>query len=164
MSDARKRVQVCLTAMAGTAAVAGILILVLKPVWISYGVLTRYLLGSPDRYVTEATALLLIPLAFLGLPLAFRSNAIPEVTVLVNLLPPRLGRYLFVMKLMVMSAIGGFFTYMTCAALIRSYQAGTASSIIGWPEWPIWLVLTACMGLFTLQALHRLVLFSRDRE
>lgn len=163
MSDAHRRIQVCLTTIAGGAAVVGIVILVLKPVWISYGVLTRYLLGSPDRYVTEATALLLIPLAFLGLPLAFQANAIPEVTVLVNLLPARIGRYLGVLKFMMICAIGAFFTYMTCTALMRSYQSGTASSILGWPEWPIWLVLAGTMALFTLQALHRLVLCSRHR-
>jgi hypothetical protein len=59
--------------------VAGAAIVLIQSFWITYGVFVRYALGNPDGMVTEATALLLVPLAFLGLPWALRGDAFPRV-------------------------------------------------------------------------------------
>ena len=71
------------------AAVAGAVVVLVQMVWISYGVFTRYGLGKPDRLVTEATALLLFPVAFAGLAFALREDAMPKVTMLIDLLSRR---------------------------------------------------------------------------
>ncbi|MFM8676511.1 MAG: TRAP transporter small permease, partial [Burkholderiaceae bacterium] len=73
-------------------AIIGALIIVLQMVWISYGVFMRYVLSNPDGTVTEATALLLFPTAFLGLAFALKDNAYPKVTFLPNVLKPRAQR------------------------------------------------------------------------
>ena len=51
---------------------AGAVIVLVQMAWISYGVFVRYGMGKPDRMVTEATALLLFPVAFAGLAYALR--------------------------------------------------------------------------------------------
>ena len=45
--------------------------------WITFGVVMRYVFRSPDRMVTEATALLLFPVAFAGMTYALQSDAYP---------------------------------------------------------------------------------------
>lgn len=87
----------------------GAAIVLVQMVWISYGVVMRYVFNSPDRMVTEATALLLFPVAFAGLAFALQEDAYPKVTLLVDILPPALGRIMEMVSLTVMIAIGGFF-------------------------------------------------------
>ena len=60
-------------------AALGAIIISVQAVWITYGVFVRYVLRSPDGMVTEATAMLLFPAAFLGLAFALRENAYPKV-------------------------------------------------------------------------------------
>lgn len=40
-------------------------VVLIQALWISYGVFMRYVMNSPDGMVTEATALMLVPVAFL---------------------------------------------------------------------------------------------------
>ena len=47
----------------------------------------RYVLNAPDRFVTEATALLLVPVAFAGLAFALKEDAYPKVTMVTDRLP-----------------------------------------------------------------------------
>lgn len=56
----------------------GAVIIIVQMLWISYGVFRRYVLSSPDGTVTEATALLLFPAAFLGLAFALKEDAYPR--------------------------------------------------------------------------------------
>ena len=72
-------------------AAAGAIVVLVQMVWITYGVFTRYALNAPDRMVTEATALLLFPVAFAGLAYAMKEDAYPKVTMLTDTLPP-MGR------------------------------------------------------------------------
>ena len=62
--------------------------------WITYGVVMRYVFHSPDRMVTEATALLLFPVAFAGLAHALSADAYPRVSIFADKLPPRAGAFL----------------------------------------------------------------------
>lgn len=73
---------------------AGAVVVLVQMVWISYGVFVRYGLGKPDRMVTEATALLLFPVAFAGLAYALREDAYPKVTMLTERFGPRLRKSL----------------------------------------------------------------------
>ena len=65
-------------------AYAGALVVFVQVVWTSYGVMMRYAFGKPDAYVTEATALLLFPVAFLGLAYAMKEDAYPRVSFLLD--------------------------------------------------------------------------------
>ena len=67
---------------------AGGAVIIVQAVWISYGVIMRYVFRSPDAVVTEATALLLFPVAFAGLAYAMQIDAYPRVTMLVNKFSP----------------------------------------------------------------------------
>lgn len=57
---------------------AGAAIIVVQMLWISYGVFMRYVVSRPDGTVTEATALLLFPAAFLGLAFALKEEPTPR--------------------------------------------------------------------------------------
>ncbi|HEY7805193.1 MAG TPA: TRAP transporter small permease subunit [Orrella sp.] len=139
------------------AGVGGIIILV-QMTWISYGVFKRYVLGDPDAVVTEATALLLFPVAFLGLAYALTVNAYPTVSYVVDSLQGRPRRLLVAFNLLIMVLIGAFFSYAGIDATIKSYQSGAASEILLWPRVYFWLPGAVALVLFTWYAVLRLLL------
>jgi TRAP-type C4-dicarboxylate transport system permease small subunit len=143
------------------AAMAGALVILLQMLWISYGVFARYGLGNPDRFVTEATALLLFPVAFAGLAFALRENAMPQVTLLTQRLSAEAQRGLAIVNHLVMLVVGAFFAYAGASATIGSFQSGVASEILGWPRWMFWAPGAASLLLFAIYVLLRLVWLTR---
>lgn len=139
------------------AAFGGLIILI-QMVWISYGVFRRYVMRSPDAYVTEATALLLFPVAFLGLAYALSVNAYPTVTYLVDSLRGNTKRFLLSVNLLIMLAIGMFFSYASVNATLKSFRSGSASEILLWPRYYFWAVSAVALILFTWYALLRFLL------
>lgn len=127
---------------------AGILLVQLA--WISYGVFARYVLRTPDPLVTEATALMLVALVFLGLPLAYKSDSIPKVVMLSKLLPRKLSRAVWMFDQLVVLLVGCFIAYMSILATARTYKSGVRSDAAGWPEYVIWFFLAFSCLLFTI--------------
>jgi TRAP-type C4-dicarboxylate transport system permease small subunit len=117
---------------------AGALIIVVQMVWISYGVFMRYVMSNPDGTVTEATALLLFPAAFLGLAFALKEDAYPKVTFLPDALGPRGRRRLEALNLVLMIVVGGFFAIAAVDATMNSFRSGAASEILLWPRYLFW--------------------------
>lgn len=138
------------------AAFGGAIILV-QMVWISYGVFKRYFLGSPDGMVTEATALLLFPVAFLGLAYALKENAYPTVTYAVDALKGQAKRWLLAFNLLIMVGIGVFFAYAAVDAAFKSYASGSASEILLWPRYLFWIPSALALVLFAWYAFLRLM-------
>jgi TRAP-type C4-dicarboxylate transport system permease small subunit len=138
------------------AAIGGAIILV-QMFWISYGVYKRYFLGRPDGVVTEATALLLFPVAFLGLAYALKENAYPTVTYVIGALKGRARRCLLVFNFSVMVGIGAFFAYAAIQAALKSYVSGSASEILLWPRYFFWIPSALALVLFAWYALLRLI-------
>lgn len=147
-------------------AIIGALIIVLQMVWISYGVFMRYVLSNPDGTVTEATALLLFPTAFLGLAFALKDNAYPKVTFLLNVLKPRAQRWLEALNLLLIILVAGFFAVAAVQATIGSFRSGSASEILQWPRYLFWTPATISLLFFTTYATLKLVdiLTSRPDE
>lgn len=139
----------------------GAAIILIQMVWISYGVFVRYGLGKPDRMVTEATALLLFPVAFAGLAYAMREDAFPKVTMATDRLPPRLRKACEVINYSMMFAVGGFFSYAGVSATIRSFNSGVASEILHWPRFWFWAPGAVALLLFSTYAALRLILLIR---
>lgn len=139
----------------GLAAV-GAAIIALQMLWISYGVLMRYGIGRPDGTVTEATALLLFPAAFLGLAYALKEDAYPKVTFLPDALGPRGRRWLEALNLVLMVVVGGFFAIAGVDATLRAYDSGAASEILLWPRWMFWAPGALALVVFTLYVVLRL--------
>lgn len=129
---------------------AGALIIVVQMLWISYGVFMRYGMSSPDGTVTEATALLLFPAAFLGLAFALKEDAYPKVTFLPDALGPRGRHRLEVLNLGLMLAIGGFFTIAAVDATMNSFRSGAASEILLWPRYLFWAPVAVALVVFTV--------------
>lgn len=129
---------------------AGALIIVVQMLWISYGVFMRYGLSSPDGTVTEATALLLFPAAFLGLAFALKEDAYPKVSFLPDALGPRGRRRLEALNLVLMLAIGGFFAIAAVDATMNSYRSGAASEILLWPRYLFWAPGALALVVFTV--------------
>ena len=144
----------------GTVWLAGIgaLIIVVQMVWISYGVMMRYAFNAPDRMVTEATALLLFPVAFLGLAFALYEDAYPKVTMLIDHLPARLRRWVDVLNMAVMLGVGGFFALAAVDATIKSFHSGSTSEILLWPRYLFWAPGAAALVIFAVYAALRLAL------
>ena len=138
------------------AALGGVVVLV-QMLWISYGVFTRYGLGKPDRFVTEATALLLFPVAFAGLAFALREDAMPKVTMMIDNFSSRVRRVIAVLNHAIMLGVGVFFAYAGVSATIRSFNSGVASEILHWPRWWFWAPGAAALVLFALYTSLRLV-------
>ena len=138
------------------AAAGGVVILV-QMVWITYGVFTRYALNAPDRMVTEATALLLFPVAFAGLAYAMREDAYPKVTMLTDILPPAARKAAAIINLCVMLGVGLFFSLAGVSATIRSFNSGASSEILLWPRYAFWAPGALALVLFSIYAGLRLV-------
>jgi len=126
-------------------------------VWITYGVFTRYVMGAPDRMVTEATALLLFPVAFAGLAYAMREDAYPKVTMLTDILPPAGRKAAAIFNLCVMLGVGLFFSLAGVSATIRSFNSGASSEILLWPRYAFWAPGALALVLFSIYAGLRLI-------
>ncbi|MEK0163712.1 TRAP transporter small permease subunit [Phaeobacter sp. A36a-5a] len=136
---------------------AGAAVVLVQMLWISYGVFVRYGLGKPDRMVTEATALLLFPVAFAGLAYALREDAFPKVTMITELLRPSARRLLDIVNHILMLGVGSFFAYAGVSATIRSFNSGVASEILHWPRYAFWAPGATALVLFSLYAALRLI-------
>lgn len=141
----------------------GALIIVVQMLWISYGVFMRYVVGRPDGTVTEATALLLFPAAFLGLAYALKEDAYPKVLFLRNALGPRGRRWLDLLNLMLMVVVGGFFATAGVDATMRAFASGAASEILLWPRYLFWAPGALALVVFTLYVVLRLVALLAER-
>lgn len=136
---------------------AGAAIVLIQMIWISYGVFVRYGLGKPDRMVTEATALLLFPVAFMGLAYAMREDAYPKVTMATDLLGPAMRKLFDVINHILMLGVGLFFSYAGVSATIRSFNSGVASEILHWPRYLFWAPGAGALVLFSFYATLRLI-------
>jgi TRAP-type C4-dicarboxylate transport system permease small subunit len=134
----------------------GAAIIVVQMLWISYGVFMRYGLSRPDGTVTEATALLLFPAAFLGLAYALKEDAYPKVTFLPDALGPRGRRWLEAFNLLLMVVIGGFFAIAAVDATLRAWESGAASEILLWPRYLFWAPSAAALVVFTVHVVLKL--------
>ena len=131
-------------------------IIVVQMLWISYGVFMRYGMSSPDGTVTEATALLLFPAAFLGLAFALKEDAYPKVTFLPDALGPRGRRRLEALNLVLMIAVGGFFATAAVDATRNSFVSGAASEILLWPRYLFWAPGAVALVVFTAYVVLKL--------
>ena len=136
----------------------GAFIVLVQTVWISYGVMMRYIFDAPDGTVTEATALLLFPVAFAGLAYALKEDAYPKVTMLTDRLPVKLRHLIDVMNLALMLGIGGFFALAAVDATLRSFTSGAASEILLWPRYIFWFPGALALVVFTIYAVLRMTL------
>lgn len=136
---------------------AGAAIVLVQMLWISYGVFVRYGLGRPDRMVTEATALLLFPVAFAGLAYAMREDAFPKVTMVTDLLRPGARRLFDILNHVLMLGVGAFFAYAGVSATVRSFNSGVASEILHWPRYLFWAPGAFALLLFSFYAALRLI-------
>jgi len=143
--------------LAVALATIGALIILVQMLWMSYGVFMRYAIGRPDRMVTEATALLLFPVALAGLAYALREDSFPRVTMLTDLFPPLLQRLVAGMNALIMAGIGVFLSITAVNATQRAFTSGAASEILRWPRWYFWAFVAVSLVVFTIYATLRLV-------
>ncbi|MDG4647502.1 TRAP transporter small permease subunit [Roseibacterium sp. SDUM158017] len=136
-------------------AAAGACIILVQMTWISYGVFARYALNAPDRMVTEATALLLFPVAFAGLAYALREDAYPRVTMLTDRLPAPGRKAVAILNLALMLGVGLFFAIAAGNATLRAFSSGASSEILLWPRWIFWVPGATSLIVFTIYAALR---------
>lgn len=142
----------------------GAVIIVVQMLWISYGVFRRYVLSSPDGTVTEATALLLFPAAFLGLAYALKEDAYPKVSFLPDALGPRGRRGLEAVNLLLMIVVGGFFSIAAVDATMNSFASGAASEILLWPRYLFWAPGAVALVVFTIHVALKLAILLTSSE
>ncbi|WP_235869266.1 TRAP transporter small permease [Veronia nyctiphanis] len=118
---------------------SGAAIVLIQAIWISYGVLVRYVFNEPDGTVTEATALLLVPVAFMGCSFALLNDAYPKVTIFRDKLTGKAQVILDRFNFFVMVLIGVFFTTAAGKAMVKSFSSGAASEILLWPRFWFWI-------------------------
>ena len=155
-----RRVERLAVWLAGVGAV----IIIVQMLWISYGVFMRYVMSSPDGTVTEATALLLFPVAFLGLAFALKEDAYPKVSFLPDALGPRGRKALAVLNLLLMIVVGGFFSIAAVDATLNSFDSGAASEILLWPRYLFWAPGAVALVVFTLHVVLKLAVLLSPPE
>ncbi|KLN61951.1 hypothetical protein WH96_05320 [Kiloniella spongiae] len=128
----------------------GAIIIIIQTIWISYGVVMRYVFNKPDLFVTEATALMLVPCAFLGLTYAMQQDALPKVTIISNLLPIRLRFIITQLNQLIMLLVGGFFAYSAVSAFFRANKSGAASEVLSWPRAWFWMPTALALIIFCI--------------
>ena len=133
----------------GVTAAGAVLILVLA-FWISYGVFVRYVMHRPDATVTSAAPLLLLSLAFAGMPYALRVDSFPKVTLLVDKARGRLGTLLRQVNLALMTFVGGFYAVVAGSAALRTHRTQATTEVLHWPEFIFWIPVAISIGVFTL--------------
>ncbi|MEZ9721119.1 TRAP transporter small permease [Vibrio splendidus] len=116
----------------------GGVIVIVQAFWITYGVFMRYVIGSPDGMVTEATALMLVPLAFVGLSYALKADAFPKVTIFIDQLSKGKRDYLEIANNSLMMVISVFFALAAFKGLSKSYVSLAASEVLLWPKYYFW--------------------------
>jgi TRAP-type C4-dicarboxylate transport system permease small subunit len=136
----------------------GAAIILVQMIWISYGVFMRYVMSSPDGTVTEATALLLFPAAFLGLAFALKEDAYPKVSFLLDALSPKGRRWLEGVNLALMLMVGGFFSIAAVDATLGSFSSGAASEILLWPRYLFWAPGAVALVVFSVYVALKLCL------
>ena len=124
--------------------------------WITYGVFARYVLRSPDRFVIEATSLLLIPLIFAGVPYALKTEGFPRVTVLLDRISGRPRALVDRLNLALMVFVGGFYLMAAVAAVASAHAMGSTSDILLWPEFIFWIPMAVSLSLFVVYGLYLL--------
>ena len=134
----------------------GAMIIIVQMLWISYGVFMRYVMSKPDGMVTEATALLLFPAAFLGLAFALKEDAYPKVSFLLDALRPGGRRWLEALNLVLMIIVGAFFSIAAIKATIGSFASGASSEILLWPRYLFWGPGALALTVFTIHACLKL--------
>ena len=137
-------------------------IILIQSLWITYGVIMRYIFNSPDGVVTEATALLLVPVAFLGLAYALKEDAYPKVSLITDLLSIKFRLIINKINLIIMTVTGGFFTTAIYRATIKSYVSGASSEILLWKRFYFWIPVFISLLIFTLLAIVLLVKKTKD--
>lgn len=137
--------------------VMGAAIVLVQTFWITYGVFMRYIMNDPDRYVTEATALLLVPVAFAGLGYALMTDAYPKVTLLTDRFSWRVRQSIGLVNLAVMIFVGMFFALSACSATLRSYTSGAASEVLTWDKVYFWAPVAVALIGFNLYAILKFV-------
>lgn len=143
-------------------AYAGALVVFVQVVWTSYGVMMRYAFGKPDAYVTEATALLLFPVAFLGLAYAMKEDAYPRVSFLLDATKGKPShRWIKAGTELVVIVVGVYFSWASIDAAIKSFHSQAASEILLWPRLYFWVPSALAIALFTLFAIVRWYLLWR---
>lgn len=135
----------------------GGVIVIIQAFWMTYGVFMRYVMDNPDGMVTEATALMLVPVAFFGLAFALSKDAYPKVTLVRDLLPEKIQVIIDRINLVIMVLTGMFFSVAATEAALRSFHSGSASEILLWPRFYFWIPVATSLIIFTLLALVRLI-------
>lgn len=128
------------------STVLGCAMLLIEAFWITYGVFTRYVLSNPDRMVTEGTALILLALAFAGLPSALRQNSFPRVAFLIDRLSPTGALVVGLINTSLIAFVGMFLTMSAGTAALRTFGTQQTMYITGWYEYVFWIPV----AIFTL--------------
>ncbi|WP_394209210.1 TRAP transporter small permease [Enterovibrio calviensis] len=136
---------------------AGAAIVVIQAAWITYGVGVRYILNSPDGMVTEATALLLVPVAFLGVSYALLNHSYPKVSLIRDRLPKGIQFWVDKFNMLVMLMVGSFFLAASSKAMFKSISSGAASEILLWPRFYFWIPVVIALLSFCITALCMLI-------
>lgn len=142
-------------------AYLGGVIIVIQSLWIGVSVFARKL-GHPDPYVTEITALMLLPLAFLGMSYSLKVNGYPEVTLLNEKLPINIAKFFTKVKYFVIFLIGLFFTLTLYKAFTLAYASGASSEILEIPRTYVAFPTLVSMIFFNIYSLYKLYLEFKD--
>jgi TRAP-type C4-dicarboxylate transport system permease small subunit len=122
--------------------------------------LMRYVLGAPIPITEELAALLFLATAFLSLTYGFTERRHVRLELLWNLLPSPWREAAELLGLVLAVVALGFLINVTWSLGMYSYQSAGRSEMTEILLWPWRVLMPACLGLFLVAVVLRLLMQS----
>ncbi|OWU83056.1 hypothetical protein ATO6_20755 [Oceanicola sp. 22II-s10i] len=157
---AMSRISIVIGSLSGLATGAMMVVIITD-------VVGRAFFAAPLPLATEISVMLLIIKVFLGMAGAQATDSNFQVTVLVDLMPPRMKRAQRVLSLLIAVVGIGIIAWLTAGYAVTATDRGEISfGVHAWPIWPERIILAIGLALLTLQILSDLigtVIWGHDR-
>lgn len=126
--------------IAATLFIGGVLISL-------YGVFTRYVLNSPQSWITEIFEFLLVWSIFIGFGMALKDNRHIQVELLFDYLPKTAKRIVAVISNLIGGLYSFYLAYSSLELITLTKEQAIKTIDVGIPLWIPYLVLPVGMGL-----------------
>ena len=135
----------CIIALAGTAAVLMLVIMLA----VCFAMASRYLFNRPFAFLIDYTSYSLVYITFLGAPWLLQLRKHIAVDILVETFPPRLSRWWGVGLDLLTMVISAVVFYVSAVLTMNFYTGGVVT--IDFSSTPRWLLLVSIpVGCFFL--------------
>src|SRR5690625_727675 len=125
---------------------------------------SRYVTGTSFSWGSELAQYLHIWQIWIGASLAVRVQSHIQVDVFINLLPPKMKRYLKVLSLLCWFFFAGFLAYEGSKYVMEVFASGQTSPSIHVPMWIPYLAIPMGGSLMIIRLIQRIYFLFTNKE